>query len=99
MKTTVNESQFIDAFTKMNRENNFSYEGRKALFEYLDQYEQDTGEEVELDVIALCCEYSEYENLAEFQKDYGDEYESIEDIERDTQVIRIDDEAFIIQQF
>jgi hypothetical protein len=99
MKSTVNESQFIDAFTKMNRENNFSYEGRKALFEYLEQYEQDTGEEVELDVIALCCEYSEYENLAEFQKDYGKEYESMKDIEDATQVIKIDDESFIIQQF
>jgi len=99
MKSTVNESQFIDAFTKMNRENNFSYEGRKALFDYLEQYEQDTDTEVELDVIALCCEYSEYANLAEFQKDYSKDYESIEDIEKDTQVIRIDDEAFIIQQF
>jgi hypothetical protein len=99
MKSTVNESQFIDAFTKMNRENNFSYEGRKALFEYLEQYEQDTGTEVELDVIALCCEYSEYENLAEFQKDYGKEYESMKDIEDATQVIKIDDESFIIQQF
>lgn len=99
MKSTVNESMFHNAFHNMNRENNFSYEGRKALFDYLEQYEQDTGEEVELDVIALCCEYSEYENLAEFQKAYSRDYESIEDIERETTVIRIDDEAFIIQQF
>jgi hypothetical protein len=83
----------------MNRKENFSYEGRKALFEYLEQLGEDCGQEVELDVIALCCEYSEYESLAEFQKDYSADYESIEDIENETTVIRMDDGAFIIQQF
>lgn len=99
MKQTINESQFHDAFIRMNRKENFSYDGRKALFEYLEQYEQDCGEEVELDVIALCCEYTEYEDLKAFQADYGEEYESIEDIEDKTTVIRIDDESFLIQQF
>jgi len=99
MKQTIGIHQFNKAFEDMNRLTNFSYEGRKALFDYLEQYEQDTGSEVELDVIALCCEYSEYDNLAEFQKDYGKEYESMKDIEDATQVIKIDDESFIIQQF
>lgn len=99
MKQTINESQFHDAFISMNRKENFSYEGRKALFEYLEQYEQDCGAELELDVIALCCEYTEYENLKAFQADYGEEYESIEDIEDKTTVIPIDDESFLIQQF
>ena len=97
MKTTVNFSQFVDAFRI--RKDNFSYDGLKALFEYLEQYEEGGGEEIELDVIALCCEYSEYENLAEFQKDYNKDYKSIEDIEEQTSVIRIDDERFIIQCF
>jgi hypothetical protein len=82
----------------MNRKENFSREGLSALFEYLESAECE-GSEMELDVIAICCDFSEYKNLAEFQKDYSKDYESIEDIERDTQVIRIDDEAFIIQQF
>lgn len=59
MKKSVNFSQFCDAFRDMGRNENFSYEGKKVLFEYLEQYEDDTGEEIELDVIALCCEYSE----------------------------------------
>jgi len=99
MKKTINENDFIRAFEDMNRKENFSREGLCALFEYLEGYESDCGTEVELDVIALCCEYSEYENLAEFQKDYGKEYESMRDIEDATQVIKIDDESFIIQQF
>ncbi len=99
MKQTVNKYDFSDAFIKMGRENNFSYEGRQALFDYLEQYEQETGEEMELDVIALCCDFTEYENLEAFQNDYGEEYETIEDIENRTTVIRIDDESFIIQAF
>jgi hypothetical protein len=48
----------------------------------------------------MYCEYSEYENLKEFQNDYGDEYESLDDIENDTTLIKIEDEeGFIIQNF
>lgn len=99
MRKTICERDFLRAFEDMNRKENFSREGLIALFDYLEQFEKDCGQEVELDVIALCCEYSEYENLAEFQKDYGTEYESMRDIEEATQVIPIDDERFIIQQF
>ena len=45
--------------------NNFTYEGKRALFDYLENLEEDTGTEIELDTIALCCEYSEYSNLKE----------------------------------
>lgn len=74
MKTTVNEYAFTQAFTDMNRGNNFSYSGLKALFNYLEEYEESTGEEIELDVIALCCEYTEYENVQEFVAAYDDSY-------------------------
>ena len=98
MIQTINEYQFADAFNKI-RPDNFTYRGLIALYNYFEQYEEDTGEQIELDVIALCCEYNEYEDLAEFQEDYSEDYESIEDIERETQVIMIDDDAFIIEAF
>jgi hypothetical protein len=59
MKTTLTFCGFRDAFRAYERMEQFSYEGAKALFEYLEQYEEDTGEELELDVIALCCDYTE----------------------------------------
>ena len=74
MKTTVSSYDFERAFIDCNRENNFSYAGKKALFDYLEEYEEETGEEIELDVIALCCEYTEYENVEEFVKNYDDSY-------------------------
>tara|TARA_R100001015_G_C4462623_1_gene48997 strand:+ start:257 stop:556 length:300 start_codon:yes stop_codon:yes gene_type:complete len=99
MKQSINEYNFIDAFRKMGREENFSYRGLIALYDYLKQYEDDTGEELELDVIGLCCEYEEYDTLEEFQADYSEDYQTIGDIESDTTVIMIDDDSFIIQQF
>ena len=67
MKTTINLSQFRDAFHKFGRQDNFSYEGLGALFAYLDDYEQSNGEELELDVVACCCDYAEdsYEQIAD----------------------------------
>ena len=97
MKQTIGFSEFCDAFRI--RENNFTYEGKRALFDYLESYEDDTGDEIELDVIGLCCEYTEYADLAEFQGEYKEDYETIEDIENATTVIKINDEAFIIQSF
>jgi hypothetical protein len=90
---------FERAFNSSQYRNNFTYYGLKALFEYLEQYEEVCGTEIELDVCALCCDFTEYENLKEFQDNFSDSYESIEDIQEDTTVIMIDDDAFIIQNF
>ena len=98
MKQSVNLYAFRRAFETL-RPDNFSYAGQEALFDYLEEYEESAGEELELDVIALCCDFSEYENLEEFQKAYSKDYETIEDIEQATTVIRIDDDSFIVQDF
>ena len=59
MYTTMTNSEFHQAFINMGRERNFSYAGRQMLGEYLVNLEEETGEQIELDVIALCCEYIE----------------------------------------
>jgi hypothetical protein len=100
MKQTINFYQFADAFTNMNRQNQFSYKGLKALFDYLEEYEDSVGEEIELDVIAICCDYTEYDSLEDFWQEYDKEdFPNIEAIEWHTQFIPIDDDAFIIQTF
>ena len=100
MKQTINLYDFERAFSLSGRENQFTYEGKKALFEYLEQYEEDCDTEIELDVIALCCEYAEYESLEEFHKDYDkEEYPDLDAISDHTQLIEIDTNSFIILQF
>jgi hypothetical protein len=59
MYINVNFSAFCDAFRSLDRNEQFSYQAKRVLFDYLEQYEQDTGVSIELDVIALCCEYTE----------------------------------------
>jgi hypothetical protein len=57
MKITVNKYDFLEAFTRANRDN-FSHEGLCLLFTYFDENE-DPRNEIELDVVAICCDYSE----------------------------------------
>ena len=67
MKTTVNVYDFHSAFKCANRAESFSDAALNVLFDYFEEYEESTGEEIELDVIAICCEYSEdtWENIAD----------------------------------
>jgi hypothetical protein len=85
MKTTVNESQFRDAFMRMGRKDNFSYQGLSVLWEYFKAYEEDTGEEIELDVIGICCEFSE-ETPEEIRANYNIEGDVMEYLLDHTQV-------------
>ena len=71
MHITVTSAMFADAFRNMGRENQFSREALDALFEYIENYEEDTGIRVELDVVGLCCEFTEYENAITAAADYG----------------------------
>jgi hypothetical protein len=59
MKTTVSRYDFERTFVDADRKENFSYEALGLLFDYFEDYEEQTGEEIELDVIAICCEYTE----------------------------------------
>ena len=59
MKQTINLYAFRNAFYKMGRKDSFSYGGLEVLFDYLEELEMATGEEMELDVISLCGDFTE----------------------------------------
>ena len=85
MKRNVTEHDFTEAFRDYGRQDNFSYEGLKALYEWFEEYEEDTGEEIELDVIGICCDFSEYDTALEAAEEYGWEpsEDDLEDCEED----------------
>ena len=58
MKQTLTKDMFRFQMNQI-RPDNFSYEGQGVLFDYFEQYENDTGEQIEFDPIAFCCEYAE----------------------------------------
>jgi hypothetical protein len=71
MKTIVTRYAFINSFYLCERENQFSYPALCALFEYFEAFEDDTGEELELDPIAICCEWQEFETALSGAKAFG----------------------------
>lgn len=98
MKRTIGVYDFIDEFRGGQYKNNFSYEGLKALFEYFENYEEETGKEIELDVVAIACDWTEYENLEEIKENYSC-IETLEDLYSYTSVIEVDNGDIIIMDF
>lgn len=100
MKQTINFYDFSDAFRKAGRADQFTYEGQRAIFDYLEDYEDDCDTEIELDVVALCCEYTEYDSIADFWLEYDQEdYPSLEKLRDYTEVIKVGEDSFIIAEF
>lgn len=104
MYQTISQWDFVRAFTEMNRETNFSEEGRIALFDFLEEVNPDS----ELDVIAICCDFTEYSNLNELKQEYShllededfsDDDEVLEFFRDETVVLELSNGGIIIQQF
>lgn len=83
------ESLFIGRFedykrveTSENPNGNFSYRGLRYLFEYIDDA-YDEEDPFKMDVISLCCDYSEYKNFDSYLADYSGQHEEQEDDESD----------------
>jgi hypothetical protein len=110
MVQRIDVHRFRDAFSKMGRKDQFSYEGLGALFELLEELNE--GRTYELDVIGLCETYSEYEDYIELWKEYSNlfannliglcgtpsEKEILETIEKYT-LVRKFEGGIIIQAF
>lgn len=83
MKQSVNIYTFREAFNRMGRGNNFSYEGLELLFDYLEELEH-CEEEYELDVIGLCCDFAESDALTianDYSIDLGEEAVCAENVQ------------------
>lgn len=69
MKITLNTYQIADEL-KRDTCARWSYNGSLALAEYLEQYEADSGEEIELDTCAIRCDFSEYASLLDWAHEH-----------------------------
>jgi hypothetical protein len=97
MKDTVTAYQFVNEMAQS--QHGFSREGARALFEYFEAYEEDTGEQMEFDPVAIRCDFDEYENLKAIQENYQD-IETLEDLQNHTTVIEIpNSDRLIIQAY
>jgi len=108
--TQVTKNSFIDAFKRSSCSTLFSYDALEAIYEYLEDYSQDSGEDVELDIVAICCDWSEM-TWQDVAMSYGvDLSQCIDDDERigevesflfdNTQSMALPDgESFVFVQF
>ena len=97
MYKNVGMCDFMYEFRGTQYQNNIRYEGLQALFEYIEEYEEVEGHEIELDIVAIACDWTEYEDINEIKKYYN--VESIEELEEQTVVIEVKNGHLIILDF
>lgn len=108
MKHTINRSQFHDAFRQSGLGDRFSHKALDALFSYFEDLEELTEEEMELDVLGICCEYSEdhWEAIAdnfsiELPEEEDEKIAAVRDfLENETTFVKeLSEGVFVYQQF
>ena len=83
---TLNKYSFVEAFKQSSRKDQFSYEALSAIFEYLEDYSESTGEPVELDIVAICCDFCE-QSWQSIASDYSIEVDENENEEEQKQQV------------
>lgn len=101
MYTRISKYDFMEAFRNMDMYDQFGYEALSALFDYIEDVEQDTGVEIDLDVVDICCDYT-----VSTLKEVRDAYDLDEDVDvleylMDNTVVveELDDGRILYQNF
>jgi hypothetical protein len=91
-----NASDLEAMFKECGRENSFTRVGMETLFKHLEELSEGIGEDIKIDVIALCCDYSEYDDINDYNEQNGTEYASWDDADADcVDVIQFDRQVFV----
>lgn len=79
----ITRGNFHEAFHKCGRGNQFSPKALDAIFDFLEGYSEDSREPTELDVIGICCDFSEitFDEVLEEQGE-DDEDDALDEFER-----------------
>ena len=104
MKQTMGKQQFVNEFLDVRPES-FSRKSLEMIFEYFEEIEDATGEQLEFDPIAVCVEWCEYDitDLPDaYAYKYGDDCkgwtmgEWVTALNEQTMVLAIDDETLVL---
>lgn len=69
MKTTLSTSQAAEILINDDYAN-WSHAGAHALVRHLEELEESTGEELQFDPVAIRCDFSEYESLQAWMREF-----------------------------
>ena len=92
VNTITSAQEFAGEFERMGRGDQFSWIALEALFNWLDEL----PEPHELDVVGLCCEFAEYNDLATFNEESGEAFGNMEDLSDQYFVIPTEQRNFLI---
>lgn len=100
----VDKNYFMDRFRAYDRQDQFSYEGLSALYDYYDELSEEPSEDIKLDVIAICCDWAEYTpqellNNYDYLLDTDNAETLATQLDSETHVIRLDNGSYLIQAF
>lgn len=96
MKQTLTTNQVAHLLLKDDNAR-WSYEGAFALAEHYEEMEQDSGEEIELDVVAIRCEWTEYKTAHEIAEAYDIAFDGDEEDVEDAIINHLGDKTLLLR--
>jgi hypothetical protein len=88
---------FCDRFHQMGRGDQFSYQALQLLWEHIEELEESQGSDIELDVVALCCDWTEYASVGEAAVEVlGMSKDEVEDAEADQLLEQLNDRGYVL---
>ncbi len=107
-KASQGDYKRVVLWLEHDRYDQFGYDALQIIFDYLEEYEDSTGEEIELDVIAICCDYS-VDLLDDIAQNYSIDIEGMDEdeivdtvreyLEENTTILGEIGGQFVYQQF
>ncbi len=105
MYQEITKDMFRDEFKRCGRGNQFSYEALGHLYDWLEEVYAENPCGMELDVIALCCDFAE-STFDEIRSDYRNKFEPdatneelLKELQNETCVVWHDNLVVLYQQF
>ena len=100
---TLGKSEFMDLLQHDDYAN-WSYDAAGALFDYYDELSDSLGEPVEFDRVAIRCDWSEHDSLADAYSDHesdalGDDDAMRAYFEDHTTLIELDNGHVLVEAF
>jgi hypothetical protein len=69
MKMTLSTAHAASLLTQ-DENANWSWAGALAMIAYFEEIEEDTGEEIEFNAVAIRCDFAQYESLQDWLVEY-----------------------------
>ena len=67
---TYTQDSFVSDFKRSSRADQFSIEALEAIYDYLDELSDCSGEPVEFDPVGICCDFAEC-HYTDIARDYN----------------------------